>query len=163
MSPRLTAWSLVLVLLTMGSTAASAKRWVEVKAFSRFILYIDVDSIHWQDKNHAELFQMTVLTEEGRRYFKEGYEGLNIPDVPPYAVVTWECYLKDRRRMTASRVFLDAYGDVALRSDVPTEYESIGRGSLYEAVWLYLFEPEARARSYRAWQRRVRAQGLMPV
>ena len=134
-------WRLLLALWAVCSSPAYAKRWIEVGAFSRFVLYIDVDSVRWEDTDHVELFQMTVLTEEGRRYFKQGYEGLSIPADPPYAMVSWECYLRDRRRMTSSRVFLDVDGEVAFRSDIPTTYENIAQSSLYEAVWLYLFDP----------------------
>lgn len=166
MSSRRQAWGLALAMITLCSTPSWAKRWVEVKAFSRFILYIDVDSIYWKDENHAELFQMTVLTEEGRRYFKEGYEGLSIPDDPPAAVVTWEYYSRQRRRRTSSRVFLDDHGQIAFRSDTPTEYEVIVRGSLYDAVWRYLFEPEDpedEVTRFAAWQRQMRTRGLMTI
>lgn len=154
---------LILTMMVICCGPASAKHWVEMRAFSRFTLYIDVDSIVWSDADHAELFQMTVLTEEGRRYFQESYEGLGVPDVPPYAVVTWECYRRERRRKTRSRIFLDEHGQVVLRSDQPTPYEDIARSSLYDVVWLYLFERPREEQTFRYWHRQMHAQGLVTV
>lgn len=139
--------TLLLVTLCVNPAPARAEEWVELKSFSRFILYVDTDSLVRHSEDEVEITQKTILTEKGRAYFRESYAKLNIGDEPPHAVVTRESYLRKRARRTLIRIYQDEEGHDILRSDQPTALETIPADSLYETVWLYIFQPKARAHS----------------
>lgn len=129
----------LLTTLALSARLARAEEWIQLKTFPRFILYVDSDSIIWRSEDEVEICQKTILTDAGKAYFREGYAKLQIQDEPPHAVVTRESYLRSRRRRSLSRMYLDATGNVTVRSDEPTELEPVPARSVYETVWVHLF------------------------
>ena len=127
----------LLCLIIGCSASARAENWVKLGTFKRFILYIDLDSIKWQSKNEAEVWQKTVLTEEGKSYFRLGYEKLGIKDEPPATVMTLEHY-SNNTHTSLRQIYLDDHGRTALESDIPLPPSPIEKGSLNETVWEYL-------------------------
>jgi NRE family putative nickel resistance protein-like MFS transporter len=138
--------ALLLLALANSPQAARAEEWVELKTFPRFVLYVDADSLLKQSEDEVEITQKTILTEKGQAYFRDSYAKLKINDEPPHAVVTRECYLRSRAHRTLIRVYQDDEGNVLLKSTEPTALEAIPAKSLYETVWLYIFDgPRLRA------------------
>lgn len=138
--------ALLLLALASSPQPARAEEWVELKTFPRFVLYVDADSLVEQSEDEVEITQKTILTAKGLAYFRESYAQLKIDDEPPHAVVTRECYLRSRTHRTLVRVYQDDEGNVLLRSAEPTRLEAIPTKSLYETVWLYIFDgPRLRA------------------
>lgn len=133
---------ILLVLLTSAVASAEAK-WVKLKVFRRFVLYVDSNSVTKLESGEIEVTQKTVLTAEGREYFRRGYKERNIPDPIPMSVVTKERYSKERRHTSFQQMYLAANGDVLLASEKALPTSSIESNSVFESVWLFLFQKKS--------------------